>query len=201
MAQPMPVDAPVMRRVAPFLALAQLLSGPAVPDLGDASAHVRHFARLGQRVVQRRDRRRVAGRRAALADGVTHVVFNATTATGVAERLLRHNKGITKRLRQGAGRVQRELTCARCLNDYLLATLAELRTRFRGHANGAHQAQRRRAAALQEERLRGLRAPRDGRRGGAARGGRARSRSARGSIRPRPSRRAPFSPFRVRALW
>ena len=69
---------------------------------------------------------------AALADGVTHVVFNATTATGVAERLLRHNKGITKRLRQGAGRVQRELTCARCLNDYLLATLAELRSRFRG---------------------------------------------------------------------
>ena len=69
---------------------------------------------------------------AALEDGVTHVVFNATTATGVAERLLRHNKGITKRLRQGAGRVQRELTCASCLNRYLLATLAELRSRFRG---------------------------------------------------------------------
>ena len=80
---------------------------------------------------------------AALADGVTHVVFNATTATGVAERLLRHNKGITKRLRQGAGRVQRELTCASCLNRYLLATLAELRSRFRGDlALGSREAAR-----------------------------------------------------------
>ena len=32
----------------------------------------------------------------------------------------------------GAARVQRELTCAMCLNRYLLATFAELRSRFRG---------------------------------------------------------------------
>ena len=31
----------------------------------------------------------------------------------------------------GAARVQRELTCAMCLNRYLLATFAELRSRFR----------------------------------------------------------------------
>ena len=69
---------------------------------------------------------------AGLEDGVTHVVFNATTAIGVAERLIRHKKGIAKRLREGAARVQRELTCAQCLNRYLLATFAELRSRFRG---------------------------------------------------------------------
>ena len=57
---------------------------------------------------------------AALEDGVTHVVFNATTAVGVAEHLIRHKRGFTKRLREGAARVQRELTCAQCLNRYFL---------------------------------------------------------------------------------
>ena len=119
---------------------------------------------------------------AALEDGVTHVVFNATTAVGVAEHLIRHKKGFTKRLREGkilcgnqpfvnlhaieptrlrrqhrvdgvgrpifdfhtgAARVQRELTCAMCLNRYLLATFAELRSRFRGDlALGTQEAAR-----------------------------------------------------------
>ena len=80
---------------------------------------------------------------AALEDGVTHVVFNATTAVGVAEHLIRHKRGFTKRLREGAARVQRELTCAQCLNRYFLATLAELRSRFRGDlALGTREAAR-----------------------------------------------------------
>ena len=80
---------------------------------------------------------------AALEDGVTHVVFNATTAFGVAEHLIRHKRGFTKRLREGAARVQRELTCAQCLNRYFLATLAELRSRFRGDlALGTREAAR-----------------------------------------------------------
>ena len=80
---------------------------------------------------------------AALEDGVTHVVFNATTAVGVAEHLIRHKKGFTKRLRDGAARVQRELTCGSCLNRYFLATLAELRQRFRGDlALGTREAAR-----------------------------------------------------------
>lgn len=65
-----------------------------------------------------------------LEDGVSHVVFNATTAVDVARRITQ--EPVSARLRAGAARVQRELTCARCLNRYLLATLEALRMRFRG---------------------------------------------------------------------
>ena len=70
---------------------------------------------------------------AALEDGVTHPRrVQRDHRRGVAEHLIRHKRGFTKRLREGAARVQRELTCAQCLNRYFLATLAELRQRFRG---------------------------------------------------------------------
>ena len=67
---------------------------------------------------------------AGLEEGVSHAVVDVFTAKKMSQRIL-GDEAFSKRLREGAAAVNRDLVCPTCLLDYISETLRTLRDHFR----------------------------------------------------------------------